>query len=68
MRDIWQQIRVGRHPGFEEGTYDPACHRGILFTLRFHPVWPLIAANLEFKPRSEDVAVEDGKEAAGGEC
>lgn len=20
MKDIWQQIRVGRHPGFEEGV------------------------------------------------
>jgi hypothetical protein len=19
MRDVWQQIRMGRHPGFEEG-------------------------------------------------
>lgn len=20
MRNVWQQIRLGRHPGFEEGT------------------------------------------------
>lgn len=39
MRNVWQQIRVGRHPGFEE-------------------VWPLIAENLEFKPRSSETDSE----------
>ncbi|KAG1715720.1 hypothetical protein ID866_1436 [Astraeus odoratus] len=33
MRTVWQQIRNGRHPGFEE-------------------VWPVIAQQLEFVPRS----------------
>lgn len=23
MRNVWQQIRVGRHPGFEEGMQSP---------------------------------------------
>jgi hypothetical protein len=36
MSAVWQQIRVGRHPGFEE-------------------VWPVIAQNLEFKPRAGNV-------------
>ncbi|TDL22102.1 hypothetical protein BD410DRAFT_748785 [Rickenella mellea] len=48
MRNVWQQIRLGRHPGFEE-------------------VWPLIASNLEFKPRIEDAVGGDGKEGPGGE-
>jgi len=43
MKTIWQQIRVGRHPGFEE-------------------VWPLIAMNLEFKPRNHDAATGDSRE------
>jgi len=36
MSTVWQQIRVGRHPGFEE-------------------VWPVIAQNLEFRPRAGSV-------------
>ncbi|KIM89085.1 hypothetical protein PILCRDRAFT_812980 [Piloderma croceum F 1598] len=40
MASVWQQIRVGRHPGFEE-------------------VWPVIAQNLEFKPRTGDAAAEE---------
>jgi len=39
MTTIWQQIRVGRHPGFEE-------------------VWPLIASNLEYRPRSGGSVVD----------
>ncbi|KIJ45648.1 hypothetical protein M422DRAFT_59802 [Sphaerobolus stellatus SS14] len=45
MHNVWQQIRCGRHPGFEE-------------------VWPVIALNLEFKPRASDGAGGDGKDNA----
>ncbi|EJC97944.1 uncharacterized protein FOMMEDRAFT_114721 [Fomitiporia mediterranea MF3/22] len=43
MQAVWQQIRVGRHPGFEE-------------------VWPLIAMNLEFRPRASELASGDSRE------
>ncbi|KLO05686.1 hypothetical protein SCHPADRAFT_839051 [Schizopora paradoxa] len=43
MKNVWQQIRAGRHPGFEE-------------------VWPLIAMNLEFKPRSSDATGADTRD------
>ncbi|KAH9925561.1 uncharacterized protein B0H18DRAFT_1008984 [Fomitopsis serialis] len=45
MRNVWQQIRLGRHPGFEE-------------------VWPVIALNLEFKPRPVDAAENNEKEGS----
>jgi len=47
MRNVWQQIRLGRHPGFEE-------------------VWPVIAVNLEFRPRGLDGAGDDSREAGVG--
>lgn len=25
MRNVWQQIRLGRHPGFEEGQWLSPC-------------------------------------------
>ncbi|EGN98449.1 hypothetical protein SERLA73DRAFT_109945 [Serpula lacrymans var. lacrymans S7.3] len=43
MRVVWQQIRSGRHPGFEE-------------------VWPVIAQQLEFNPRSTLVAEGDSSD------
>ncbi|KAL5519976.1 hypothetical protein ACEPAG_1636 [Sanghuangporus baumii] len=46
MQKVWQQIRVGRHPGFEE-------------------VWPLIAMNLEFKPRAADTENGNGRQGNG---
>ncbi|KAF8527990.1 hypothetical protein BU17DRAFT_73654 [Hysterangium stoloniferum] len=47
MRNVWQQIRLGRHPGFEE-------------------VWPVIAVNLEFRPRSLEGAGDDSREGGVG--
>ncbi|KAG2155894.1 uncharacterized protein EDB93DRAFT_1335600 [Suillus bovinus] len=44
MRSVWQQIRIGRHPGFEE-----------VFTtweVTYHQVWPLIAQHLVFNPKT----------------
>ena len=57
MRNVWQEMRLGRHPGFEEGecyatqiqlyflrTSDLNTHGGL--------VWPVIALNLEYQPRA----------------
>jgi len=48
MRDVWQQIRNGRHPGFEEGWLN--LNRILSVTSDALSVWPLIAQSLEFKP------------------
>ncbi|KZT64613.1 hypothetical protein DAEQUDRAFT_732388 [Daedalea quercina L-15889] len=45
MRNVWQQIRLGRHPGFEE-------------------VWPVIALNLEFKPRPVEAAENNERDGS----
>ena len=48
MTQIWQQIRLGKHVGFEEGE---------LADIEWwweadggFPVWPLIVGQLDFKP------------------
>lgn len=65
MSNVWQQIRVGRHPGFEEGLAPLILHAFDLGSLTvFMSVWPVIAQNLEFK-RSANVA-GDGRESSGG--
>lgn len=57
MRHVWQQIRLGGHPGFEEGTRFHL--RRVALTLNTAAVWPLIALNLDFKPRAvEEASVE----------
>jgi hypothetical protein len=48
MKSVWHQIRIGRHPGFEEGTSHFMWHTH--WKLRYIEVWPAIAMNLEFKP------------------
>ena len=53
MRNIWQQIRVGRHPGFEEGEFTLSGVKQNTNT-DILVVWPLIAVNLEFKPKQPD--------------
>lgn len=52
MRNVWQQIRLGRHPGFEEGARQTISRLYAMLTLRKNTVWPLIALNLEFRPHS----------------
>ena len=66
MRHVWAQIRTGRHPGFEEGTWCTAPPLSRLTTLH-HLVWPVIALSLDFKPRSGDGATRDEKDGAGTE-
>lgn len=56
MRNVWQQIRLGRHPGFEEGM--SSITLSLIGTLKLSIVWPLIATNLEFKPK-ESAAPEE---------
>jgi len=57
MKNVWVQIRNGRHPGFEEGwLYNIICllsFDGLLMIQ--YPVWPLIAQSLEFKPTTPSV-------------
>ena len=53
MSSVWQQIRSGRHPGFEEGScpFVPMGPSEKCFMMLTAPlVWPLIAQSLEFKP------------------
>jgi len=45
MTQIWQQIRVGKHIGFEEGE---SCG-GVCAESMLTAVWPLIVGQLEFK-------------------
>ena len=67
MREVWQQIRNGRHPGFEEGEYwmwlsTLVCAFGTLvydkgaflpaYLANATTVWPVIASNLEFNPKA----------------
>jgi hypothetical protein len=57
MRHVWQQIRVGGHPGFEEGVHVISLTQYLILIIV--AVWPLIALNLEFKPHSmEEAPVE----------
>ena len=61
MRHVWQQIRVGRHPGFEEGTFtvfDTSFDSRSPYESCF-VVWPLIAVNLEFKPPAAEETVQE---------
>ena len=51
MRSVWHQIRLGRHPGFEEGLQMPPLYRCTIVDL-YSSVWPVIATNLEFKPQT----------------
>jgi hypothetical protein len=45
MTQIWQQIRLGKHVGFEEGESGCICARDVLIRV----VWPLIVGQLDFK-------------------
>jgi hypothetical protein len=66
MCNVWQQIRLGGHPGFEEGMTLVKLPDHVL--MRCIPVWPVIAINLEFKPRTSDGVGGDGREVGmGGE-
>jgi hypothetical protein len=58
MKNVWLQIRNGRHPGFEEGWL-----YNIIYLFSFdgllmiqHLVWPLIVQSLEFKPSTPTCA------------
>ncbi|KAH9024226.1 hypothetical protein EDB85DRAFT_2277658 [Lactarius pseudohatsudake] len=51
MRRVWHQIRLGRHPGFEEGSHVPPLCRSTPVD-PYPPVWPVIATQLEFKPHN----------------
>jgi hypothetical protein len=53
MSNVWTQIRVGRHPGFEEGLQFLSYNGD---RTDFLKVWPVIAQNLEFKPRMGNTA------------
>ena len=53
MRKVWHQIRLGRHPGFEEGLLQN--YSVSVFELTTHIVWPVIATHLEFKPQSSSL-------------
>jgi hypothetical protein len=46
MTHIWQQIRLGKHVGFEEGE----SWQYSTWTVLIHAVWPLIVGQLDFKP------------------
>lgn len=58
MRNVWQQIRLGRHPGFEEGARQTISRLRDADTAK-NTVWPLIALNLEFRPHSPGVEGRD---------
>lgn len=68
MKTVWQQIRVGRHPGFEEGLDSSSfCIHHRLNSGLLSLVWPLIAMNLEFKPRSSDAMTGEKRENMSAE-
>ena len=46
MTQIWQQIRVGKHVGFEEGEPNHVCPPNDTSCCT---VWPLIVSQLEFR-------------------
>ena len=53
MKNVWLQIRNGRHPGFEEGwlfTFLKEKFDAVTNHERNTLVWPLIVQSLEFKP------------------
>jgi hypothetical protein len=61
MRKVWHQIRLGRHPGFEEGLYrNLLC---LVFEFTTPIVWPVIATHLEFKPQSSGVVGNDKEDS-----
>ena len=62
MRNVWHQIRLGRHPGFEEGPYMTAPSISVL-ELTTRLVWPVIATHLEFKPQSSGAASSDKEDS-----
>jgi len=64
MRNVWQQIRLGRHPGFEEGASLCPIYDFLRDTSRsdLTAVWPYIATNLEFKPQVSESAGGDREE------
>lgn len=46
MTQIWTQIRLGKHAGFEEGELEePSKDRYLIIA-----VWPLIVGQLDFRP------------------
>lgn len=49
MKNVWLQIRNGRHPGFEEGSLEDSFPL-VKIANPLTPVWPLIAQSLEFNP------------------
>lgn len=55
MKNVWLQIRNGRHPGFEEGS-EFTLEIFDSFTNDSFLVWPLIAQRLEFKPSTPGVS------------
>jgi hypothetical protein len=51
MMQIWQQIRHGKHVGFEEGgSRNRSCLVGPRERHAEWTVWPLIVGQLDFKP------------------
>jgi len=62
MRNVWHQIRLGRHPGFEEGPYTTSPSISVL-ELTTRLVWPVIATHLEFKPQSSGAASSDKEDS-----
>ena len=62
MRNVWHQIRLGRHPGFEEGADMPSSSISVL-ELTTRLVWPVIATHLEFKPQSSGAAGSDKEDS-----
>jgi hypothetical protein len=61
MRNVWHQIRLGRHPGFEEGLCMSAL--AVVLELIRPLVWPVIATQLEFKPQSSGPAGSDKEDS-----
>lgn len=50
MKNVWVQIRNGRHPGFEDGVFNLFTFSVQVLTSGLLPVWPLIVQNLDFRP------------------
>lgn len=56
MLSIGQQLRMGRFPGFEEGTLIVDPFRVECGTDESHPVWPVILQNLMTEERKAEGA------------
>lgn len=61
MKNVWVQIRNGRHPGFEDGTFEQFLVPFTGADIRTDVVWPLIVQNLDFKPSEPEPTTSKSK-------